>query len=114
MVSKELQQVNTALVPFIENPESSKFIQGYKALYQVHDSLFTLSQQAADNGAKIIVWSEANAIMPSFMKTDFIQRGKLFAAKNKAYLLMTIGAFEPGKITPEKNFLENTATLIGN
>ena len=26
---------------------------------------------------------------------------------------MTIGAFEPGKITPEKNFLENTATLIG-
>ena len=34
MVSKELQQVNTTLVPFIENPDSSKFIQGYKALYR--------------------------------------------------------------------------------
>ena len=103
MVSKELQKVNATLVPFIEDPDSSKFINGYNAMNQVNDSLFALSRQAADKGAKIIVWSEANAIMPSAMQDSFIQRGETFAAKNKVYLLMTIAAFQPGKNYSRKN-----------
>jgi apolipoprotein N-acyltransferase len=113
MMSKELQKVNATLVPFIEDPGPSKFINGYNAMNGVNDSLFVLSQQAADNGAKIIVWSEANAVMPSAMQDRFIQRGETFASKNKVYLLMTIAAFQPGKITPEKIFLENKAILVG-
>jgi apolipoprotein N-acyltransferase len=113
IVSKELQQVNAALVPFIEDPDPAKFIRGYKALYQLHDSLFTLSQQAADKGAKIIVWSEANAIMPQIMQDNFIKRGETFASANKVYLLMTLAVFQTGKITPEKKFLENKAILVG-
>jgi len=113
LVSEQLQKVNAAFVPFLEHPDPAKFVNGYKALYQLHDSLFTLSQQAADKGAKIIVWSEANAIMPQSMQDNFIQRGETFAAKNKVYLLMAIAAFQPGKITPEKNFLENKTILVG-
>jgi len=113
IVSKELQQINATLVPFIEDPDPSKFINGYKALYQLHDSLFTLSQQAADKGAKIIVWSEANAIMPPTMQDSFIKRSEIFASTNKVYLLMTLAVFHPGKITPEKKFLENKAILVG-
>src|SRR4051812_26368910 len=113
LVSEQLQKVNAAFVPFLEHPDPAKFVNGYKALYQLHDSLFTLSQQAADKGAKIIVWSEANAIMPQSMQHNFIQRGETFAAKNKVYLLMAIAAFQPGKITPEKNFLENKTILVG-
>jgi apolipoprotein N-acyltransferase len=112
MVSKELQRVNTTLVPFIEDPNPSKFTNGYNAMNKVNDSLFILSQQAADKGAKIIVWSEANGIVPSAMQESFIQRGEIFAKKNKVYLLMAIAAFQPGKITPEKMFLENKAILI--
>ena len=110
--SKELQQVQSALKPFIENPDSIKFANGYKALYRLHDSLFTLSQKAADKGAKIIVWSEGNGFMLSSMQESFIKRGEEFAVKNKVYLLMALAVLEPGKITPDKNFLENKTVLI--
>jgi apolipoprotein N-acyltransferase len=112
LLSQELQKVNAALIPFIEDPNPAKFTNGYKALYQLHDSLFNLSKQAADRGAKIIVWSEANAIMPEFMQDSFIHRGKNFAATNKVYLLMALGVFETGPITPTKNFLENKTLLV--
>lgn len=112
--SKELQEVNTALIPFIENPDSIKFANSYKALYQLHDSLFALSEQAADKGAKIIEWSEGNAIMITSMQDAFIKRGEEFAAKNKVYLLMALAVFEPGKITPERLFLENKTILVGD
>jgi len=112
LVSKKLQIANASLIPFIENPNPLEFTNAYKAMYQLHDSLFTLSQHAADKGAKIIVWSEGNAIMPTAMQDNFIQRGENFAAKNKVYLLMAIAAFQPGKLTPAKMFLENKAVFI--
>jgi apolipoprotein N-acyltransferase len=110
--SKELQQVQSALLPFIENPDSTKFVNGYNAIYRLHDSLFTLSQQAASKGAKIIVWSEGNGFMLSYMQNAFIKRGEEFAAKNKVYLMMALAVFEPGKITPGKNFTQNKTVLI--
>ncbi|HEX8277406.1 MAG TPA: nitrilase-related carbon-nitrogen hydrolase, partial [Segetibacter sp.] len=113
IVSKELQQVNTALIPFIEDPAPSRFVNAYKAVYKLHDSLFALSQLGADSGAKIIAWSEANGLMPKNLKDAFIQRGEAFAKKNKVYLLMTLGVFSPGKITPGRMFLENVAIFVG-
>jgi len=110
--SKELQKVQSALVSFIENPDTTKFVNGLKALYRLHDSLFALSQQAAYKGANTIAWSEGNGFMLSSMQDAFIKRGVKFAAKNKVYLLMALAVFEPGKITPEKNFLENKTVLI--
>jgi apolipoprotein N-acyltransferase len=82
-------------------------------LYQLHDGLFTLSQKAADKNAKIIVWSEANAIMPQIMQHNFIKRVKAFASANKVYLLMTLAVFQTGKITAEKKFIENKSILVG-
>lgn len=112
IVSKQLQQVNTAMVPFIENPDTVRFINGYKALYSLNDSLFAESKQAADNGANIIIWSEANAIMPRNMQDAFIKRGADFARINKVYLLMAMGVFDTGKITATKMFLENKTILV--
>lgn len=110
--SPQLQQVNAALLPFIENPDTAKFANGYKALYALHDSLFAESRQAAQAGAKIITWSEANAIMPVTMQDAFIQRGQNFAKNNSVYLLMAMGVFDTGKLTPAKMFLENKTLLI--
>lgn len=110
--SKQLQQVNTALVPFIENPDTAKFVHGYKALRALHDSLFALSLQAVNKGAKIIAWSEANAIMPRPMQDAFIQRGVAFAKTNSVYLLMALGVFDSGKITATKMFLENKTIFV--
>jgi apolipoprotein N-acyltransferase len=112
IVSKQLQQVNAAIIPFIENPDTAKFINGYKALYALNDSLFAESKKAAGGGAKIITWSEANAIMPVSMQDAFIKRGQGFAKNNKVYLLMALGVFDTGKITAGKMFLQNKTILI--
>jgi len=112
IVSKELQLVNSAMLPFIENPDSTRFVNGYKAMYKLHDSLFAASKKAADGGAKIIMWSEANAIMPRAMHDAFIKRGQNFAKANNVYLLMTMGVFDTGKLTADKLFLENKAVFI--
>ena len=50
--------------------------------------------------------------MPWPLQDVFIERGEKFALKNIAYLLMTIAAFQRGKITPGKMFLENKAILV--
>ena len=112
VTSPQLQEVNTALVPFIVNPDTAKFRNGYKAIYALHDSLFALSKQAADKGAKIIAWSEGNAFMTRTMNDNFINRGKKFAAANNVYLLMAMAVFDSGAITPTTNFLENKTVFI--
>jgi apolipoprotein N-acyltransferase len=44
---------------------------------------------------------------------QLIERGKAFALKNKVYLQMAMAVLHPGKITPNKKYLENEAILIG-
>lgn len=109
--SAEMQKINTALAGFIEAP--SHYTNALTAAVQMQDSLFTLSKQAALNGAQVIVWPEAAALLPRAMNDDFISRGREFAANNKVFLLLTMGVFDTGVITPTKMFLENKAILIG-
>jgi apolipoprotein N-acyltransferase len=111
--SPELQEINRALVPFIEHPDTARFKKGFVALGQLHDSLFVLSQKAADAGAKIISWSEGNGFILKQQEKSFLERGKVFAEKNHVYLLMAMAIFHPGKIIPGKKFIENEAVLIG-
>lgn len=110
--SPQLQQVNLALIPFIETEDTVKFHDGYNALKKIRDSLFALSKKAADEGAKIISWSEGNAFVFKNEEENFINRGKTFAADNHVYLLMAMATILPGKITADKNFVENKALLI--
>ncbi|HMH33017.1 MAG TPA: nitrilase-related carbon-nitrogen hydrolase [Puia sp.] len=111
--SAALRKVNQAQLPFVESADTIRFRRGYAALNQAIDSLFKLSQRAADSGASIIIWSEANAIVFGFDERSLVARGKNFAAKNKVYLQMAMAVIHPGKITAGSKFLENEALLIG-
>jgi len=111
--SPQLQQVNLALIPFIENPDTARFRNGYDALYKIYDSLFALSAKAASEGAKIISWSEGNAFVFKNDEQQLINRGTAFANTHHIYLLMAMATVLPGKLTPDKNFIENKALLIG-
>jgi apolipoprotein N-acyltransferase len=111
--SKELRSITSAQVPFIETADTMKFRNGYASMRSLNDSLFELSQRAAEDGAKIVVWSEANALIFEFDDSALISRASAFAAKNKIYLLASVAVIHPGKITPGKKFLENKATLFG-
>lgn len=110
--SSQLQQVNETLVPFIEDPEPARFTHTYDALNTLYDSLFVLSGKAADKGAQLIEWSEGNAILPASLQNDFIKRGQDFALRHHVYLLMALAVFEPGKLTPDRLFLENKTVFV--
>jgi apolipoprotein N-acyltransferase len=111
--SPELQKINQALIPFIEQPDPLRFPKTMAALDKLYDSLFILSQRVADRGAKIISWSEGNGFVLMSKQDSLIERGKFFARENKVYLLMALAVIEPGKITAGKKFIENKAILVG-
>jgi apolipoprotein N-acyltransferase len=108
-----MRLVGQAEASYIESADTVRFRNVVAAIRTVNDSLFSLSQQAADRGAKIICWSEGNGIAWKAGEKAFMERGQRFAAKNKIYLLMTICVVNPGNITPGKKFLENEAILAG-
>lgn len=111
--SPQLQEVNKAFIPFIENPDSANFSRSFSSLKKLHDSLFGLTQKAVSAGARIITWSEGNGLVLKSGESALLQRGMGFAKENKIYLLMAMAVIHPGKITPGKKFIENMAVLIG-
>jgi apolipoprotein N-acyltransferase len=111
--SPQLQEVNKALLPFLLTQDSIKFKRGFVALDKLYDSLFILSQKAADAGAKFISWSEGNAFLIKGNDEKILQRGKDFTSLNKVYLIMAMAVVDPGKIKQGKKFIENKAILLG-
>ncbi|PWT96087.1 MAG: hypothetical protein C5B52_16395 [Bacteroidetes bacterium] len=108
-----LQEVNRAQIPFIESADTLKFKNGYRSMLQLNDSLFSLSKQAANRGAKIILWSEANAFAFRFNEKALISKGKDFAFQNKVYLMMAMAIIDTGRIYFGKKFIENKTVFIG-
>ncbi|MFI5152334.1 MAG: nitrilase-related carbon-nitrogen hydrolase [Chitinophagales bacterium] len=111
--SSRLREITRAEVPFIETADSIRFQNGWKAMQLINDSLLALSQAAADKGAKIITWSEANALLFKRDEQALIERGKVLSRKNQVYLLMAMAVIHNGKILPDSKFLENEAVFIG-
>ena len=111
--SSSLREITRAELPFIETADSAKFSNGWKAMKRINDSLFSLSQIAADKGAKIITWSEANALLFKKDEQAFIERGKEFGRRYQVYLLMAMAVIHNGKILSNSKFLENEAIFIG-
>jgi apolipoprotein N-acyltransferase len=111
--SPSLQEINKAEIPFIETADTLRFSRGYAAMKAINDSLFSMSAKVASQGAKIILWSEANALTFAFNENELSTRASQFAAHYKVYLLMTRAVIHPGKITMATKFLENEALLFG-
>ncbi len=55
--------------------------------HAIEDSLFDLSTQAAQIGAKIIFWSEADAFVLPEEKPAFLRRASAFAIEHNVYLM---------------------------
>ncbi|QEC67200.1 hypothetical protein FRZ67_07790 [Panacibacter ginsenosidivorans] len=111
-VSPDLQQAQLSLIPFIEHPDSTKFKITLQTLSNIYDSLFALSKKAADQGAKIIEWSEGSVITWKGNERSFITRSQNFAKENNVDLLIAMASIETGKITSGKKFMENKAVYI--
>lgn len=111
-VSPMLQKANLAMLPFIERVDSSGFSGAFRALSTIYDSLFILSKNAVDKGAKVIVWSEGSVITWKSNEQVIIERAQNFAEENNADLLIAMASIERGTITPGKKFMENKIIYI--
>jgi len=112
VTSPLLQDINKAWFHFIESRDSIMFSNSFQIIQKTNDSLFILSQKAAELGARIVCWSEAGNIVFKDDEPALVERGKAIAIKNKIYLLMAIASIEPGKISPGKYFIENKTVFI--
>ena len=66
------------------------------AFATVQDGLLERSQQAAQAGARIIVWHEGAAPMLKQDEAAFIERGRELARQEQVYLGMALGALSEG------------------
>ncbi len=76
---------------------------------EVEDNLLTKTKEAADAGAKIILWQESAGFIPKLREGNFIKRAMALASDKKIYLLMTLWAI------PEdfpKHLVENKIIVI--
>lgn len=110
--SEEVQRAASAFAPFIQHPNPNRFRRGFSAMQTLQDSLFALSQKAVNRGARLVMWSEGNAMILKAQEPALVQRGQVFAARNRVYLLMAVATLLPGPITAERMFMENKTLLI--
>lgn len=73
----------------------------------LQQTLLDRSREEAERGAKIIVWSEGNALVFKADEADFIRQGQSLAAEQKVYLFMALAAMAPGE-----RRVENTVVVI--
>ncbi|HSR59994.1 MAG TPA: nitrilase-related carbon-nitrogen hydrolase [Robiginitalea sp.] len=108
----ELQEANRAMVPFIENPFAEKFKNVRREMNTNLNALFDRTGRLADQGAKIIVWSEAIGLTLSPQEDEVIERARNMARDKNIYLFMSLGVINPGPYSPERLLLVNkTITL---
>lgn len=74
----------------------------------VNADLLERAEQAAQGGAKIIFWSEANASVLKQDEPALLEEGAQLAAKRHVYLGMALAVWVPGG----KRVLENTFVLL--
>ena len=69
------------------------------------DDLLARAEKEMQAGAKIVFWSELNALLLREQEAAFIERGAELAAKHHAYLGMAIGVLNDKKTCPCENKL---------
>ena len=111
--SRVLQEAYKGFEAFVKDPADYKFNKANEVLETITRELFELSRKEALAGARIISWSEGNAMLPKAKETRLIQEGRDFARTHQVYLLMALAVILPGDITPDRKWLENRTVFIG-
>ncbi|MFL7793696.1 MAG: nitrilase-related carbon-nitrogen hydrolase [Anaerolineae bacterium] len=84
-------------------------VRKHEAAFEaLEDALFAESERAAQMGAKIIFWSEANAVIPAERKETFLERAQAFAQGHQVYFVPAMVALKYGE-----SYGENVLAVIG-
>lgn len=100
-------KINQALGQFMENPSAQKNKEIYQAMDQVFEKYVKATRQAANEGAKIITWSEAAIVNIKSRDDIYTERAALLAKELNVYLFFPTAVFHPEKFGKEPLFIEN-------
>ena len=75
----------------------------------VNEELLRLSEREAERGAKLILWSEGNAVVLAGQLPALLSRGSALARERSVWLGMAVASFEPS----EERMLRNELILVG-
>jgi len=81
----------------------------YEYSNEVENNLLEKTQEAANAGAKIVLWQECAGTIPNYEEKKFIERARAIAAREKIYLLMTLWSV-PADFP--KHLVENKMVII--
>jgi len=109
----ELQEATRAMVPFIEDPHTAKFENTLREMNTNLNVLFDRTAQLAEQGAKIVVWSEAIGLTLNTREDAVIARAGKLARDKGIYLFMSLGVVNPGPYTPERLLVVNKTITLG-
>jgi apolipoprotein N-acyltransferase len=75
----------------------------------VNEELFRLSAREAERGAKLLLWSEGNAVVLAGQLPALLARGSALARERSVWLGMAVASFEPSA----ERMLRNELILVG-
>ena len=107
MTDPMMAEINKGFSAYLSDPNHEKFnrVQDSRAL--IFNKYLKASIQAANQGAKIITWSEAAIFDLKNQEDVLIERAAAFARDNKVYFLYPVAVALPEKFGKEELFLEN-------
>lgn len=97
---------------YTENPTAEKFAPVKRMNEQLIKELYTASEKAIQQGAKIIAWSEAIVMTIKPEENNYIEEAQAFAKSNQIWFFFPMAAIIPGKIIPGTPFIENKVLTI--
>lgn len=75
----------------------------------VNEELLRLSAREAERGARLILWSEGNAVVLAEQLPSLLSRGSAFARERRVWLGMAVASFDPAA----ERMLRNELILVG-
>jgi len=73
-------------------------VREYEAAFEaLEDALFAESERAIQMGARIVFWSEANAVIPAERRESFMERACAFAREHKVYFVPAMVVLKYGE-----------------
>uniref|UniRef100_UPI001952ED8B hypothetical protein n=1 Tax=Klebsiella pneumoniae TaxID=573 RepID=UPI001952ED8B len=75
------------------------------AVRRLHEALFDASRREARAGARLIVWSEANALVLADEQPAFLAAARALAAGERIHLFLGMAVITPGRSLAENKLV---------
>ena len=108
-----LQEVYKGLVAFMRDPDNPKYKNAYSTMDDLLNRYMDATRQVAEEGAKIITWSEGAVINIKSREEEYEKLVGALADELDIYLFFATAVFHPEKVGVEERFIENKVLTFG-